>query len=63
MGELNSNIHYIYYCGQESLKRNGVALILNKESKMQFSSVISHVHFFVAPWTSACQTSLSITKT
>ena len=27
MGELNSDDHYIYYCGQESLRRNGVALI------------------------------------
>ena len=30
MGELNSDDHYIYYCGQESLRRNGIALILNK---------------------------------
>ena len=30
MGELNSHDHYIYYCGQESLKRNGVAIIVNK---------------------------------
>ena len=30
MGEFNSDDHYIYYCGQESLKRNGVAIILNK---------------------------------
>ena len=30
MGELNSNDHYIYYCGQESLRRNGVAIIVNK---------------------------------
>ena len=30
MGEFNSNDHYIYYCGQESLKRNEVALIVNK---------------------------------
>ena len=30
MGEFNSNDHYIYYCGQESLKRNGVAIIVNK---------------------------------
>ena len=29
-GEFNSNNHYIYYCGQESLKRNGVALTVNK---------------------------------
>ena len=30
MGESNSDDHYIYYCGQESLRRNGVALIVNK---------------------------------
>ena len=30
MGELNSDDHYIYYCGQESLRRNGVAVIVNK---------------------------------
>ena len=30
MGELNSNDHYIYYCGQESRRRNGEALIINK---------------------------------
>ena len=30
MGEFNSNDHYIYYFGQESLRRNGVAIIVNK---------------------------------
>ena len=30
MGEFNSDDHYIYYCGQESLSRNGVAIIVNK---------------------------------
>ena len=30
MGEFNSNDHYIYYCGQESLRRNGVAIIVSK---------------------------------
>ena len=30
MGEFNSDDHYIYYCGQESLRRNGVAIIINK---------------------------------
>ena len=30
MGEFNSDNHYIYYCGQESLRRNGVAIIVNK---------------------------------
>ena len=29
MGELNSDDHYIYYCGQESLRRNGVAIMVN----------------------------------
>ena len=29
-GEFNSDDHYIYYCGQESLRRNGVALIVNR---------------------------------
>ena len=29
-GEFNSDDHYIYYCGQESLRRNGVALKVNK---------------------------------
>ena len=30
MGEFNSDDHYIYYCGQESFGRNGVAIIVNK---------------------------------
>ena len=30
MGEFNSNDHYIYYCGQDSLRRNGVAIMVNK---------------------------------
>ena len=30
MGEFNSDDHHIYYCGQESLRRNGVAIIVNK---------------------------------
>ena len=30
MGEFNSDDHYIYYCGQESLKRNGISIIVNK---------------------------------
>ena len=37
MGEFNSDDHYIYYCVQESLRRNGVAIIVNKkESEMQY---------------------------
>ena len=30
MGKFNSDDHYIYYCGQESLRRNGVAIMVNK---------------------------------
>ena len=41
MGEFNSGDHYIYYCGQEPLKRNGAALIVKKESKMQYLGAIS----------------------
>ena len=33
MGEFNSADHYIYYCGQESLRRNGLAIIVNKSLK------------------------------
>ena len=40
MGEFNSDDHYIHYCGQESLRRNGVAIIVN-ESKMQYLGAIS----------------------
>ena len=41
MGEFNSDDHYIYYCGQESLRRNGVAIIVNKrvQNAVQVSSV------------------------
>ena len=30
MGEFNSDYHYVHYCGQESLRRNGIAIIVNK---------------------------------
>ena len=33
MGEFNLDNHYIYYCGQESLRRNGVAIFINKSLK------------------------------
>ena len=42
MGEFNSDDHYIYYCGQESLRKNGVALIVTKESEMQYLDAISN---------------------
>ena len=35
MGKLNSDDHYIYCCGQESLRRNGVALIVNKKKESE----------------------------
>ena len=42
MGEFNSDDHYIYYCGQESLRRNGVAIMVKKkESKIQKLDAIS----------------------
>ena len=41
MGEFNSDDHYIYYCRQESLRRNGVAIMVNKESEMQYLDEIS----------------------
>ena len=40
MGKFNSDNHYIYYCGQESLRRNGVALISKQESKMKYLGAI-----------------------
>ena len=33
LGEFNSDDHYVYYCGQESLRRNGVTIIVNKSPK------------------------------
>ena len=41
MGEFNSDDHYIYYCGKESLRRNGKTSWSTKESKMQFLGAIS----------------------
>ena len=40
MGEFNSDGHYVYYCGQGSLRRNEVAIIVNKrvQNAIQFSS-------------------------
>ena len=54
--EFNSDDHYIYYCGQESLRRNGVALVVNKRvqnailgSNIQNDRMIS-VHFQDKPF-------------
>ena len=41
MGEFNSDDHYIYDCGQESLRRNGVAIIVNKSLKCSNLDAIS----------------------
>ena len=56
MGEFNSEGHYIYYCGQESLRRNGVAIMVNKrvqnaelECNLKKDRMIS-VHFQGKPF-------------
>ena len=41
MGKFNSDNHYIYYCGQESLRIKGEALIVKKDSKMQYLGTVS----------------------
>ena len=41
MGEFNSNYHYIYYCGQESLRKYAVAIKSTKECEMQYLDAIS----------------------
>ena len=42
MGEFNSDDHYIYYCRQESIRRNGEALIVNKRvQEMQYLGAVS----------------------
>ena len=41
MGEFNSDDHCIYYCGQESLRRNEIALMSTKESEMQYLDAIA----------------------
>ena len=56
MGEFNSDDHYIYYCGQESLRRNGVAIMVNKRAQnavlgcnLKYDRMIS-VHFQGKPF-------------
>ena len=41
MREFNSGEHYIFYCGQECLRRNGVAIIVNKKVQMQYLDAIT----------------------
>ena len=57
MGEFNSDDHYIYYCGQESLRRNGLAIRVNRRVRnaifgcnLKNDSMIS-VHFQGKPFT------------
>ena len=56
MGEFNSDDHYVYYCGQESLRRNGVAIIVNKRVQNAVlgcnlkNDRISSVHFQGKPF-------------
>ena len=57
MGEFNSDDHYIYYCGQESLRRNGIAITVNKRVRnavlgcnLKNDRMIS-VRFQGKPWT------------
>ena len=47
MGEFNLDDHYIYYCGQESLRINGVAIIVNKSLK---NNTMISVHFQGKPF-------------
>ena len=41
MSEFNSDDHYIYYCEQESLRRNGVTIIVNKRVRRQYLDAVS----------------------
>ena len=41
MGEFNSNDHYIYYCRQGTLRRNGVAITINKRFRKQYLDAVS----------------------
>ena len=54
MGEFNSDDHYIYYCRQESLRRNGVAIMVNKKVQnavwMQSQKRMISVHFQGKPY-------------
>ena len=41
IGEFNLDDHYIYYCGQKSLRRNGVVIMVNKRVRTQYLDTIS----------------------
>ena len=62
MGKFNSHDNCIYYCGQECLQRNRVALIVNKSLKCSSVQLLSLVRLFTTPWTAAHQASQSITN-
>ena len=51
MGEFNSDDYYIYYCGQESLRRNGVAIMVNKRVRNAVlgRSLKNHIMISVFP--------------
>ena len=52
MGEFNSDEPYIYYCGQESLRINEVAIIVNKRVHSTVKvKLLNRVRLFVTPWT------------
>ena len=51
MCKFNSGDKYIYYCGKESLRRNGIPLIVNKESKIQCLGTISKMAKFLGLFT------------
>ena len=64
MSKFNSDDCYIYDCGQESLRRNGAALIVNKRVQNAVDvgvQLLSRIGLFATPWTAACQASLSFT--
>ena len=44
MGEFNSDDYYIYYCGQESLRRNGVALTVNKRVQNAYNTIYINIY-------------------
>ena len=55
MGEFNSDDYYVYYCGQESLRRNGLAIIVNKIPKCSIGCNLKNdrmisVHFQGKPF-------------
>ena len=47
MGEFNSGDHCIYYCGQESLRRNGVAIMVNRSVQNAVLSHVKHIQMIV----------------